>query len=122
MDIRVRVILDLIEQDLCRVPKPTDLARMVRLSPSRFNYIFRTETGSSPAHYLKTLRIEKARVLLESTLLSIKEIMIAVGLSDLSHFVREFKSNFGMTPSQYRRAHANPTSIIKNLGTRRPGG
>lgn len=119
MDTRVQVILALIEQDLCRVPKPNDLARMVRLSPSRFNYIFRAETGSSPAHYLKALRIERARVLLESTLLSVKEIMAAVGRSDLSHFVREFKSKFGKTPSQYRKAHANPALIIKNLRTPR---
>jgi AraC-like DNA-binding protein len=120
MDVRVQVILALIERDLRCVPKPNDLARIVRLSPSQFNFIFRAETGSSPAHYLKMLRMERAKVLLGSTFLSIKEIMTAVGLTDLSHFVREFKSNFGMTPSQFRKAHTNPTLITKILGTPRP--
>jgi len=105
------------EEDLRQVPKPRELARIVRLSSSRFNHLFTAETGFSPSQYLKALRMEKAKVLLESTFLNVKEIMTSVGLSDLSHFVRKFKKLYGITPSEYRKRHANPTLIKEQLQT-----
>jgi AraC-like DNA-binding protein len=41
-------------------------------------------------------------VLLTTTFLSVKEIASRVGLADESHFVRDFKRIYGMTPSEYR--------------------
>ena len=63
----------------------------------------------SPIKYLKLLRMEKAKHLLETTFLSVKEITYRVGINDDSHFVRDFKKAYGTAPTQYR-AEANEQS------------
>ena len=55
-----------------------------------------------PIRFLRLLRMEKARHLLESSFLSVKEIAYQVGLNDESHFVRDFKSTYGSSPALYR--------------------
>jgi len=61
----------------------------------------------TPAQYLKSVRIHQAKELLETTLLSVKEIRARLGINDESHFVRDFKKTYGLPPLQYRiRYHA----------------
>jgi hypothetical protein len=55
-----------------------------------------------PIRYLRLLRMERAKGLLESSFLSVKEIAYQVGLNDESHFVRDFKSTYGYSPALYR--------------------
>jgi len=63
-----------------------------------------------PIRYLRLLRMERAKVLLESSFLSVKEIAFQVGLNDESHFVRDFKSAYGYSPALYRsRFRSNGT-------------
>jgi hypothetical protein len=58
--------------------------------------------GMPPIKYLKLLRMERAKGLLESSFLSVKEIAFQVGLNDESHFVRDFKLTYGYSPTTYR--------------------
>ena len=46
--------------------------------------------------------MEKAKYLLETSFLSVKEITHRVGLNDESHFVRDFKIAYGLSPTLYR--------------------
>ena len=80
----------------------SEMAQIVNLSPSRLRYLFKKETGVAPAHYLRTFRLEQAKELLETTFLSVKEIIRSIGVNDQSHFIREFKKSYGLTPAQYR--------------------
>jgi transcriptional regulator GlxA family with amidase domain len=57
----------------------------------------------TPAQYLKSLRMWKAKELLEETFLNVKQIMLRVGVKDQSHFVRDFRGLYGHTPTKYRR-------------------
>ena len=57
-----------------------------------------------PIQYLKVLRIERAKYLLETSFLSVKEITHIVGINDESHFVRDFKRIYGVPPTLYRTA------------------
>lgn len=82
-----------------------ELAKIVNLSPSRLRHLFKTETGRTPAQYLKHLRLQKAELLLSTTFLTVKEIVNRVGLNTGSHFVREFKKVYGVTPTTYRSSH-----------------
>lgn len=59
----------------------------------------------SPAQYLKHLRLEQARDLLENSFKPIKKIGSTVGMSDPSHFTRDFKEKYGASPSDYRKQH-----------------
>ena len=80
----------------------TDLAGRVNLSSSRFRALFTAQTGVGPAQYLQWLRLRRARLLLERTFLSVKEVMTLVGYNDPSHFTRDFRRLHGNTPSSFR--------------------
>lgn len=70
----------------------------------------------SPIQYLSSLRLERARYLLQATFLSVTEITRRIGAQDDSHFVRDFKKAYGETPTRYRKrrlgAHLNKTRTL----------
>lgn len=105
MDYRVRKALASMQSDLRRTLNLTRLASNVGLTPAHFARLFKNEVGLSPVKFIKQLRMERAKLLLETTDLSIKEIIAAVGFTDESHFRRDFKNRFGLSPAQYRRRH-----------------
>jgi len=80
----------------------TEFAHCVNLSVWRLSHIFKSDVGMPPIKYLKLLRMERAKGLLESSFLSVKEIAFQVGLNDESHFVRDFKTTYGYSPTTYR--------------------
>lgn len=116
MDPRVQTVIAIIEKDLCRQKPLTALARSVNLSPSRLRHLFKAETGMTPAQYLKFLRLEKAKHLLETTFLSAKVIMSRIGMANINHFTEDFKRAYGLPPVRYR-AHfhyANSPSPVSS--------
>jgi len=93
----------------------TEFAQAVNLSVWRLCHIFKSDVGMPPIRYLKLLRMERAKSLLESSFLSVKEIAFQVGLNDESHFVRDFKSTYGYSPALYRsRFRSNGTEEDHN--------
>lgn len=102
MDVRVQNVVALMRRDLRAKLTLHDMARAVNLTSFHFCHLFKAETGHSPAKYLKAMRLERARELLETTFLSVKEIRALVGLNDESHFARDFRTAFGVTAQQYR--------------------
>jgi transcriptional regulator GlxA family with amidase domain len=78
------------------------LAAHVNLSPSRFRQLFIAQTGTAPGRYLQRLRLRRARLLIERTFLTVKEVMALVGYNDPSHFSRDFRRCHGMPPSSLR--------------------
>jgi transcriptional regulator GlxA family with amidase domain len=102
MDWRVRQSIDTMERRLDQPLALTALAASVHLSPSRFAHLFHSETGCSPARYLRQLRLDAAKALLQETPLSVKEVMGRVGFNDPSHFTRHFKRRHGISPRETR--------------------
>ena len=102
MLLKIKRVLGYIDANLEAKITVDQLAEFARVSRSHLCYLFKVETGVAPIQYIKRVRIERARDLLEQTNLSIKEIRASVGLVDRSHFTREFKEAFGVTPSEYR--------------------
>jgi AraC family transcriptional regulator of arabinose operon len=105
MDQRVQIALALMKEDLRRELSSDELARSVSLSPSRFRHIFKAQVGTSPARHQRAIRLEHAKEMLETSLLGVKQIMVTIGINDRSHFDREFKKAYGLTPVRYRAAH-----------------
>jgi transcriptional regulator GlxA family with amidase domain len=105
MDRRVKKVVALIEENLHRTLLVNELSHSVNLSPSRLRYLFKAEIGMSLARYIKSLRLQRAKTLLETSFLNVKEITIRVGAKDESRFVQDFKKAFGLTPAQYRRQY-----------------
>jgi len=102
MDRRVQIVRAAIEANFRRPCKTEELARLVNLSTSRLRHLFKAETGTTPAQYLKTIRMREAQRLLLTTFLSVKEIMNRVGIADESYFGHEFRKVYGLAPSKYR--------------------
>src|SRR5712691_1320364 len=102
MDRRIKQAIELMQSDLHRAFPLSKMAESVNLSPGRFCYLFESEIGTPPARYLRSVRMCNAASLLASTFLSVKEILTRVGFTDQSHFLRNFKKVYEMTPSQYR--------------------
>lgn len=108
MEPRIQTAIRLMTADLHREISINELAKSLNLSESRLRHLFKAETGVSPIQYLKAQRIQRARKLLETTFLNVKEVMLKVGARDKSHFIRDFKKAFGLSPSQYRAQFLNP--------------
>lgn len=106
MDIRVRRVIKELCKDLTRDADLKTLANSVNLSSSRLRHLFKDETGLTPAQYLKRLRLERARELMDDSFLRLKEVMPQVGISDESHFVKDFKKTHGLPPIKYRHRAA----------------
>jgi transcriptional regulator GlxA family with amidase domain len=105
MNPRVQKVVHLIQIELSRKVTLSEMAQSVNLSAAHLRTLFKSEIGMTPTQYQKKLRLLEARRLLESTFLNVQEIMLRVGLNDDSHFVRDFKKIYGLTPAQYRAQH-----------------
>ena len=117
MDHRIERILAALPGQLTAPLSVATLARAVNLSPSHFAHLFRQEVGTSPSRYLHALRMIRARLLIERTSLSIKEVMAHVGCHDASHFSRDFRRAHGLPPSEWRRQSARRTLRSENGDT-----
>ncbi len=81
-----------------------DLARRVAMSPSHFAHRFRAVARLSPMRYVKHVRMHEARALLLRGARA-GEVAQHVGYASASHFTRDFKGQFGVTPAAYARSH-----------------
>jgi AraC-like DNA-binding protein len=103
-DPRMHVALDwLAKFDLKQELRIEYLSQALNLSASRLRHLFHQQLGMSPAQLLKSLRMQAAKDLLTSSFMRTKEVMAAVGLNDASHFARDFKETYGLTPTQLRK-------------------
>jgi transcriptional regulator GlxA family with amidase domain len=102
MDPRVRAAIDKMRDLLGDRHSVRDVARSVNLSPRRLGQLFKVEIGVSPMQFLRDLRMARAQALLQSSFLTIKEVTFQSGFTDVSHFVRDFKQCYGVTPSEFR--------------------
>jgi AraC-like DNA-binding protein len=112
LDKRVEKIIAMMREDVRGELSLSEFAQSVNLSVWRLCHIFKSDVGMPPIRYLRLLRMERAKDLLESSFLSVKEIAYQVGLNDESHFVRDFKSTYGFSPALYRthfkNSHTDP--------------
>jgi AraC-like DNA-binding protein len=116
MEPRMHRVIRLMTEELRREVPIKELARSVNLSSSRFRHLFKDSTGLSPTQYLKVRRMQKAQQLLETTFLSVKEVMLRVGLTDKSHFTRGFKQLYGLSPVKYRSQYLRETELRNRRG------
>lgn len=78
-----------------------ETAKRLRLTPQYFSYLFKRDTGKSFTTYLRVYRIEIAKKLLGSNDMSVAEVAQYVGYPDGKYFCRIFKSETGVSPTQF---------------------
>lgn len=114
VDRRVQAVIDYMSEDLSRPLRLEEVAHSVNLSASRLQHLFKADTNMTAVQYLKSLRMQKAKQLIDSTFLSTKEIMKRVGMKNDSHFVREFKKIYGLPPGSYKQRLPTPKISAAN--------
>ncbi len=79
------------------------LAAECRLSRSHFARAFKNTTGFSPLRWLAAQRVDRAKILLQTTNFSLEQIAVSCGFSDASHLARAFRQATGLRPGDWRR-------------------
>ena len=79
-----------------------DIAGALYTAPAYLAKRFKEKKNVTVMQYLETIRMNRARGLLENSGLSVTEIAQEVGYSDPNYFTRTFKKNCAKTPKQYR--------------------
>lgn len=74
------------------------------LSPKKLQKGFRHLYGESVSNFIRNVRLESAREMIETKNLSISEVVYNVGLSNRSNFAKNFKKRYGVLPMAYRRS------------------
>jgi two-component system response regulator YesN len=80
-----------------------ELANRFFLHPSYLSKLFKEASGINFIKYLNDVRLQHAIALLENSHMKIAQIAAFVGIPNTSYFNRIFKSEFGVTPSDYRK-------------------
>lgn len=78
------------------------VANAVHYNPSYLSRIFKAAYGINLFDYINTLKMEKAKELLETTDMKIYDIALSVGFNSLGYFYSFFKRSCGSTPQDYR--------------------
>lgn len=79
-----------------------DLAQVACLSRTHLNRKMHALTNLSPGEFIRYMRLQRARELLEKGAGSVAEIAYRVGFGNLSHFSFSFRERFGVLPSEVR--------------------
>ena len=110
---RVAAVLSHItEQGIANISSMASIAISLNISSSRLRRIFKQKTGVSFGRYLKHARLDRARQLLQETQLAVKQVRIEVGIFDHSHFARDYKKQFGESPSDTRRSPSTTKTVV----------
>lgn len=96
-----------LEEDLSQEHSIAEIARMCNVSVNYFERLFKEYSGVTPTKYRLTGKINRAKLMLETSSLGIDQIALELNFGDSAYFCRIFKKNVGMTPTQYRKAHQN---------------
>ena len=80
------------------------LAREAGLSPAHFARAFKESVGRAPHQHLLSLRLDRARRLLDAPDAALSDVALQTGFADQAHFTRFFKRRFGVTPGSLRRS------------------
>lgn len=90
-------------ENLRHAPDLDKLSSELHYSTNYLIRVFRESKGMTPHAYLLNVRINQARVLLDTTNATAEAISMECGFSDYAHFYRTFCRIVGQSPKQYRQ-------------------
>jgi YesN/AraC family two-component response regulator len=88
--------------------EPLDLeviAQKFYINKYYLSHQFKELIGYGFKRYIQLIRINKAKIFLQSTNLSVNEICSKVGYNNINYFIRLFKEKEELTPYQYRKLY-----------------
>ncbi len=81
----------------------TELAEQAGVSPRQLERLFAKYLGHSPTRHYLSVRLDRARFLLQQTSHPILSVAMACGFVSASHFSKSYNEHFNHTPSSERR-------------------
>ena len=111
--LEIKAVCDYLESDYAQAITLDDLSSLTGLSKYHLLRSFTRQKGISPYSYLETIRIGKAKKLLENGVLPI-DTAFQTGFSDQSHFTNFFKKFIGLTPRQYMKIFTEDKTLSED--------
>ncbi|MBP1996584.1 AraC family transcriptional regulator [Paenibacillus eucommiae] len=103
-DYYINQCIEYLQHNYDRQIRVEEIASYVSLHLGYLQRIFKSHTGSTITEYLTSLRMEKAKMLLQQTDIPIVEISEYVGVGSRQYFHSLFKQYTGWSPAAYRKA------------------
>ena len=96
--------LDYIAEHYTESIRNDELARITGLSTVYFRRLFSEVVGQPPIDYISSVRINKAKEMLESDFSSITDVAAALGYRNIYDFSRTFKKQVGLSPRAFKES------------------
>tara|TARA_R110002126_G_scaffold34643_1_gene107038 strand:+ start:1089 stop:1955 length:867 start_codon:yes stop_codon:yes gene_type:complete len=80
-----------------------DLAAYCNLNKDHFSRSFCQNFGMRPIKYIQSRRVQRAQLLLLTTVDPLKDVAEKVGIENMSYFIRTFKKFTGKTPNDFKK-------------------
>lgn len=103
IELPIQRALDYINANSQRALPLSELASVSGYSLSHFKAKFKEEMGITPAEFVSLQKIGKAKLLLETSSISITDLALDLGFSSSNYFCSVFKKQTGISPFQYRK-------------------
>jgi two-component system response regulator YesN len=100
---KVQAIMAFISRNYTTQLTLDEIAQEVGLSRFHVARLIKRSTGKTMTQHIRTLRINRARELLQATEKDYAEIAYDLGFADQSYFIKQFREMTGTTPARYRR-------------------
>ena len=99
---RVALLMRALRTDLQRAWTVSEMATLLGVSDAQLRRLCARAVGATPRQLLCNMRLQAAALLLQDPSIRVKEIQARVGIADASHFCRDFRDRFGVSPTEYR--------------------
>lgn len=80
------------------------VAREIGVSASHLTALFHRQMNISPGEYIRRVKLEESKRLIREGKMNFSQIAAALNYSTIHHFSRQFKDNFGISPSEYAKS------------------
>ena len=91
-----------------------NLARHVGMSRGTLYTRVLEISGQSPIEFIRSIKLEKAALLLEKSDMNVSQISYTAGFATPNYFTKSFKAKFNMLPSEYKAMKRKPFSHVSN--------
>lgn len=98
----IKKAVDIVEENLSEPELDVNiLADRLNMSRSSLLRKIKAITGQTPLDFIKDIKMQHARQMLENKTATVADVIAALGYSDHKNFTNTFKKTFGVTPSEY---------------------
>jgi transcriptional regulator GlxA family with amidase domain len=110
-DEAIKTAQEFIEKNFQEKISIDELASLVAVSRRNFERRFKKATGNTVAEYIQRVKIEAAKMSLETSRENVNEVMYKVGYSDNKAFRTTFKKITGISPMEYRNKYNKEAAV-----------